>query len=153
MPTYDEARLQAKIVRGEVAKMISKFYQNVLKKEIAHIDACNPSNYSDFATTDEETRGYIYDACSVGLMGWKNDKKAILDAFRPLDFITKAEFSAILSRMLYDTVSDDTSEEWYAPHFAALKEHGILDDVSNPNENEIRGNVLAMLLKASNLIK
>lgn len=32
MPTYDEARLQAKIVRGEVAKMISKFYQNALEE-------------------------------------------------------------------------------------------------------------------------
>lgn len=92
----------------------------LLKKEIAHIDACNPSNYSDFATTDEETRGYIYDACSVGLMGLRNDKKAILDAFRPLTSSQKP-FSAILSRMLYDTVSDDTIEEWYAPHFAALE--------------------------------
>lgn len=148
-----DARLEAQIIRWEVAKMVSRFYQNVLKKTITHIDACNPSNYSDYATTDEETRWYIYDACSIGLMGWKNDKKTILDSFRPSDFITKAEFAAILSRMLYNTQSDNNSETWFQPHVDALLQNGIIQSFTSPNAFEIRWNVFDMLLKASNILK
>ena len=149
----EDARLDAQIIRGEVAKMISRFYTNVLKKTIVHIDACKPENYSDYDTTDEETRWYIYDACSVGLMGWKNDKSVILDAFRPSAFITKAEFAAILSRMLYNTQSDNNSETWFQPHVDALLENGIIQSFSSPNTFEIRWNVLDMILKASNIMK
>lgn len=149
----EDARLTDKIIRGEVAKILSTFYKNVLKKTITHIDECNPSNYSDYATTDEETRWYIYDVCSVGLMGWKNDKKSILDAFRPSAFITKAEFATVLSRMLYNTVSDNNGETWFEPHFAALIANGIISEAGNANDYEIRGNVFDMLLKAGNIMK
>lgn len=149
----EDSRLDAQIIRWEVAKMISRFYTNVLKKTIVHIDACNPQNYSDYDTTDEETRWYIYDACSIWLMGWKNDKSVILDVFRPGAFITKAEFAAILSRMLYDTQSDNNSETWFQPHVDALLQNGIIQSFASPNTFEIRWNVLDMLLKASNIMK
>jgi hypothetical protein len=86
-------------------------------------------------------------------MGWKNDKKNVLREFRPNAFITKAEFSTILSRMLYATVSNDNGETWFIPHLKALKDNGIIDEIVLPNNFEIRGNVLTMLLKASTLIK
>lgn len=149
----EDARLTDNILRAEVAKMVSKFYKNVLKKDIVHLDVCNPSNYKDNASMDTETRWFVYDVCSLGLMWWQNDKSHILDAFRPMDKITVAEFSTILSRMLYHTISTTTTDEWYLDHFTALKDHGIMDIFPDPFAFEVRWNVLNMLLKASSIIK
>jgi hypothetical protein len=71
-------------------------------------------------------------------MGWKNDKQVILDMFRPSDFITKAEFAAILSRMIYNTISDNNGETWFVPHIEALIKNDIIPSLPNPNEFETR---------------
>jgi hypothetical protein len=78
-----------KVTRAEVADMIVKHYKDVLKQTIVRKDSCDPKNYSDYKSMNTATRENIYDVCSLGLMGWSNDRKIQIKNFRPSDYMTK----------------------------------------------------------------
>ena len=114
-------------------------------KEAVDNPVCDITTYSDYATFDDEMKIYIKMACDYGIMGWKNDKSGLIDAFRPLDPVTREEFAAVLSRHLLGSEHDGKD---MIAHLQALKDAGIMNQIDNPFVVEIRGYVLIMLQRA-----
>jgi hypothetical protein len=75
-----------------------------------------------------------------------------ITAFRPDDPVTRGEFGTTLSRAL-NANSDDLAdmnkaEPYYKEHLAFLKSEGIMKDISNPDQKEVRGYVMLMMMRA-----
>lgn len=141
----EEARLYDGLNRSELAKMMSNFIKNVDMKEAVDNPVCDITTYSDYATFDDEMKMYIKMACDYGIMGWKNDKSWLIEAFRPLDPVTREEFAAVLSRHLFGSEHDGKD---MVAHLEALKDAGIMNQIDNPYVVEVRGYVLLMLQRA-----
>jgi large repetitive protein len=142
-PQSEEA--SKKLTRWEAAKMLSEYYRNVLKQNITRTEVCNPSQYKDYSRMWRAMRNYIWDACSLGLMWWKNDRKTLLESFRPNDYMTKGEFAAVISRMLYNTDWRDLSWFRYRGHIYLLKHYKIIQGTIRANDFETKGNAEALL--------
>jgi hypothetical protein len=125
--------------------MMSNFIKNVDMKEAVENPVCDITTYSDYATFDDEMKMYIKMACDYGIMGWKNDKSGLIEAFRPLDPVTREEFAAVLSRHLFGSAHDGKD---MVAHLQALKDAGIMNQIDNPYVVEVRGYVLVMLQRA-----
>jgi hypothetical protein len=78
---------------------------------------------------------YIKMACDYGIMGWKNDKSGIIDAFRPNDKVTREEFAAVLSRHLFGSENDGKD---MLKHLEALLNAGIMNKIDTPEMIEVR---------------
>lgn len=137
-----EARLYDSLNRGELAKMMSAYIKNVDGKEPVDNPVCDITTYGDYDTFDDELKMYIKMACDFGIMGWKNDKSGLIENFRPSAPVTRAELAAVLSRYLY---GDEHAGPDMNAHLAALQEDGIMNDISSPLSEELRGYVLIML--------
>lgn len=89
---------------------------------------------------DDEQKYFVQQACSLGVMGRKNNKKETLGVFRPHDFITRAEFGTVLSRYLYgDTYNGNMQEnERYAGHLQALQKAKYMKFIHTPFARELR---------------
>ena len=140
--TLEEARLYDGLNRGELAKMMSAYIKNVDGTEQVDNPVCDITTYDDYASFDDELKMYIKMACDYGIMGWKNDKSGLIDAFRPSDKVTREELAAVLSRYLY---GDEHAGADMLEHLKALQEDGIMTDISSPLSIELRGYVLIML--------
>lgn len=152
MSTIDKANLYWNITRIELAKMISNFAINVLKKPLRETSGCK---FDDITSAlDKQYDNWVSNACAMRLM-WQWIKK-----FRPYDKVTVAEFWTILSRLLHDIQFNSYwNDPFYLYHLKALKYWWIMADTSNPTwKNAIRGDVMSMLRKSEmwgdyNLIK
>ncbi len=76
---------------------------------------------------------YVKKACEYGLMGWKGDKKAILDSFNPFDSVTREQFATTLYRALFPQNNEQVSSL-----LQALNKAGIIRNISTPEMSEIR---------------
>ncbi len=56
--------------------------------------------FSDMANKNSEMQGYAITACQLGIMGLKGDGTAAV-TFNPDQLIDKAQFTTMLSRMIY----------------------------------------------------
>lgn len=142
----EEARLYDGLNRSELAKMMSNFIKNVEGVDPVDNPVCDITTYSDYDTFDDEMKMYIKMACDYGVMGWKNDKSGLIEAFRPLDPVTREEFAAVLSRHLFGSEHDGKD---MVAHLEALRDAGIMNQIDNPFVVEVRGYVLLMLQRAS----
>ncbi|MBP6257214.1 S-layer homology domain-containing protein [Patescibacteria group bacterium] len=142
----EKARLYEGLTRFELAKMMSAFIKNVAKVEAVDNAMCDITKYSDYASFDDEMKMYIKMACDYGIMGWKNDKSGIIDAFRPNDSVTREEFAAVLSRYLFGSKYDGQDMK---AHLEALKDAEIMNQIDNPYVVEVRGYVLLMLQRVA----
>jgi hypothetical protein len=149
MPSYEKARLNDGISRGEAAKVVTQYYKNILKKTITRTDICNPKNYKDYDKMDTETAWYVRDVCSIWIMGWKNNKSSTIEYFKSNSGISRAEIAAILSRMIYNTASANQWEQRYTAHIKVLNDNGILPNDKSPESNEVRWDVFEMLQRTS----
>jgi hypothetical protein len=87
-------------------------------------------------------QGYITEACQLGLMG------VGITAFNPNGVVTRAQFGTVLDRVLNGDANDG-SDPYYADHLSALKDAGIMTNISNPNAPEVRGYVMLMMQRAA----
>ena len=71
-----------------------------------------------------------------------------INEFRPFDKITKWEVSTAVSRIIWGN-RHDWWEPFYLKHMNALKDIWVLNNIYNPDANELRWNVMLMLMKAS----
>ena len=130
------ADLDMNLTRSQLAKIITNYAINVLWKSPNTSRICT---FSDISTQSKEMQTYSFSACQLGLMG--QDKTT----FDPNWNVTRAQFSTILSRLLYGK-----KNEWwipyYAKHLAVLQKSGIIKNV-DPNLEELRGYVLVMLMR------
>ena len=136
--TIDNANMYGSLIRSHMAKMIVNYAKEVKGLTPDTSLACN---FTDIANETEELEGYITESCQLGLMG------VDINAFNPNGVVTRAQFGTILSRVLYgDTYNG--GNPYYVDHLNALKDAGIMNNISAPNAPEIRGYVMLMMQRA-----
>ena len=67
--------------------------------------------------------------------------------FRPFDVVTRADFGTILSRVLRGDKHNEDGP-YYITHLNALKNVGIMNDITDVNEVLTRGEVFLILERA-----
>ncbi len=138
-PTIDSANMYGNLIRSHMAKMMVNYAKEVLGKTP---DTSLTCEFTDIANQSEELQGYIKEACQLGLMG------VGISAFNPNGVVTRAQFGTVLSRALYgDTYNG--GDPYYVNHLNALKDAGIMNNIDNPNMNEVRGYVMLMMQRAA----
>ncbi|MEI6426281.1 MAG: hypothetical protein WCO66_02905 [Candidatus Absconditabacteria bacterium] len=135
----ETADMEGDLIREHLAKMISNYAINVLGKKPDPKAVCE---FSDISNESNELQGYMQLSCQLGLMGRG------IEEFDPRGNVTRAQFSTILSRLLYGETNEG-GNPYYAKHMAALKQKGILKN-TDPSLQELRGYVMLMLMRAKN---
>ena len=70
--------------------------------------------------------------------------------FTPNNKVTRAEFGTVLSRALYGTTyTAHGSAPYYQDHLNALKENGVMNNIT-PTIKETIGTAMLMLMRAAN---
>jgi len=136
--TIDTADMYGSLKRSHMAKMMSNYATEVLGLTPDTSVTCD---FTDVANESDELQGYITEACQLGLMG------VGITAFNPNGLVTRAQFGTVLSRALYGDANNN-GDPYYAAHLAALKAAGIMNNIDNPNANEVRGYVMLMMQRA-----
>ena len=71
--------------------------------------------------------------------------------FNPNQYITRAQFGTMLSRLLYDgiyNVALSSNIPWYQNHLQALQKEVIMTQISNPiTRKEMRGWIILMMYR------
>ena len=97
MPSIDAANMYGNLIRSHMAKMMVNYAKEVLGKTPDTSLACN---FTDVAWESTELKGYIKEACQLGIMGqW-------ITAFSPNGIVTRAQFGTVLSRALRGNLFD-----------------------------------------------
>jgi len=140
----DKAKLDKKITRAELAKMMVEFMSWVLGKERIITDEVS---YSD---VDSEKlwnlAWYIQLAYQYQIM-WIKEDWSPMEKFNPNKTVTRAEFATVLSRVLFGNTYNQSWENYYEKHIEALKKVNILSN-TNPNLVEARWWIMTMLYKS-----
>ena len=102
MNTIEWARMNDWLTREEMAKMISNYAVNILWKMP---DTTIPCYFID-SNINPDLVQYVTESCQLWLM-WQ-----WVISFRPKDFVTRADFWTVLSRLLYWN-----TYEWWVPYF------------------------------------
>lgn len=138
MNTMEKARMNDWITREEMAKMISNYATNVLWKNPDITKSC----YFINSNINSDLVNYVVESCQLWLM-WQ-----WVISFRPKDYVTRAEFWTVLSRLLYWN-----KYEWWNPyyikHLKALQNNWIMNNISDPYMNEVRWYVMIMLQRSN----
>jgi hypothetical protein len=142
--TVSQARLDSKITRAELAKMLSVYATDVLEKEPVQWDIT--CDFTDTNQVNKDLLPYITQVCELGIMGLQSDGKTPLKRFNPNAYVTRAEFGTVLSRVLYGTTNNTSSPQWREGHLNNLKKSNIIS-VVNPNLQEQRGWIMTMLYR------
>ena len=138
MPSIDEADMESPLTRIAMAKMLSQYAINILKKTP---DTSKTVSFPDVsAELDEQYDNGVTLAYQLWIMWiW-------IEEFRPFDEVTRAEFVTALSRMLYWL--SDGEELYYETHMQKLLEEKIIT-VADPDLQELRGYVMIMLMRSA----
>lgn len=139
--SIDKANMGWEITRAELAKMISNYAINILWNEINNKNECIFDDISD--ELDEKYDNWITNSCKLWLM-WQNIEK-----FRPNDWVTRAEFGTVLSRVLWWN-KNEWGTTYYENHLKALKSEWIMKKINTPMDKEIRWYVMLMLMRSNN---
>jgi hypothetical protein len=141
-----EANLDGKITRKQLAKMMTEFTVQIIKKQPNTKILCS---FADTKNETPEMKFYMKIACQLGLMGRESDGKKIKKNFDPNDFVTRAEFGTVLSRLIFEgKYNTSDSIHRYNNHLQALQKIKIMSDISKPTMDELRGYVLLMLRRS-----
>lgn len=148
MPSAYEANLKGKLVRKDLAKMISEYALKVVKLKPDNSLTCL---FNDLEEETLETKYYTKLACKLGLMGRHADGKQKLDDFMPNEAVNRAQFGTVLSRTLFgESYNVQTGEDYerYQKHLQALNNKSIMNMINMPWMVELRGRVMLMMMRA-----
>lgn len=144
MPTIQQAKIDWKLTRIQMAKMLSQYAINVLwqspdiSKWIINFNDVTIKMNKDY--DDGVTLAY-----QLWIM-WQNMPN---NNFRPNDEVTRAEFVTAFSRMLYNTIDGEfeSTSKYYTHHMEKLEKEWIVTN-TDPNMKELRGYVMIMLMRS-----
>jgi hypothetical protein len=122
--------------------MISQWAEKEMGVKVDETAVCS---FSDTNTAEGDLATYVVKACQMGLMGQGIEK------FRPNDQVSRGEFGTVLSRAIWGDKYDGATP-FYTKHLQALQEAGIMNNISEPNNAEVRGWVMLMLERASETV-
>ena len=134
------------LTRIQMAKMLSNYAINVLwyKPDVSKWAV----NFNDVTEEmDKKYDNWVTMAYRLGIM-WINMPN---NNFRPNDIVTRAEFVAAFSRMLYWTSDGkyESTKKYYTYHMDKLEEEWIITN-TNPDIEEKRWYVMIMLKRSAN---
>jgi len=141
--SIEDCEMDKPMTRIAMAEMLSKYAINVLWKTP---DTKRIIKFDDVSSElDSEYGDWVTLAYQLWIM-WIN----ILDGkFRPFDYVTRAEFGATLSRLLFRL--DDWKYFYYSPHLRKLLKEWIIPS-RDPDLKELRWNIMFMLMKTHLLV-
>lgn len=143
---WSKAKLDKYILRKELAKMISVYATKVVWLDpISGKKWCN--NYKDISKETKEMQKYMKMACELELMWLHSDGKTPKVNFDPNDFLTRAEFWTVFSRLIYWNKYNWNKIRYY-DHLRALKKDEIMTQISAPFMKELRWFVMIVLRRA-----
>ena len=119
--------------------MISQWAEKEMGVAVDETAVCS---FTDTDKAEGDLGTYVVKACKMGLMGQGIEK------FRPGDKVTRGEFGTVLSRAIWGD-KYNSENPFYAKHLQALKDAGIMNNISDPNATEMRGWVMLMLQRAA----
>lgn len=145
-PTIDLAWVDRTLSRWELAKMLSVYATEVLKKEpIAWKEWCNI--YADRWSMNDEVKKYTQMACELEVMWLKSDGKTPLEYFNPKLTVTRAELVTTISRMLYGNTYDNNEWIWqWVDHMEKMYSDHLITE-TNPAIIELRNYVMLVLYR------
>ena len=123
MPTIQDAKMNQKLTRIQMAKMLSQYATEKMN-----------SDYDNWVSL----------AYQLWIM-WINMKN---NKFRPNDEVTRGEFATALSRLLFNTQDWAWKTKYYEPHIAKLLNEWIITN-PDPRMKELRGYVMIMLMRSA----
>lgn len=141
------ANLTGVLIRSHLSKMISEYAMKVLGKSPDESKKCV---FKDMWKQTDEFKKYAILACQLWLMGLKTDGTPA-DVFNPDDFVTRAIFGTTLSRAIWWDKNNWWSN-WYQKHLEDLKANGIMNVINYPNNRELRGYVMLMMMRTDQKI-
>ena len=137
--SIDKADMNWGLTRIAMAKMLSQYAINILWKTP---DTSKIPNFWDVdSKLDGDYNNWVTLAYQLWIM-W-----VWIDKFRPFDSVTRAEFWTALSRVLYWN-KYEWGTQYYTNHLNALKSAGIMNQINQPNQWEIRWYVMLMLMRS-----
>jgi hypothetical protein len=142
MSSIDNANMYGDLTRGQLSKMISQWAEKEMGVKADTTAVCS---FTDTDTAEGDLATYVVKSCQMGLMGQGIEK------FRPNDKVTRGEFGTVLSRAIWGDKYDGENP-YYAKHLQALKDAGIMTNISDPNATEMRGWVMLMLERAAETV-
>jgi surface protein len=142
-----KARLNDPITRSELAKMMSVYTTKYGRRaQLTWKEWCD--GYTDIDTVNNELRDYIKMSCELEIMWLQSDWKTPLQEFRPNDYVSRAEFSTVFSRILegnkYDNNKDDARWE---DHLNYLHDRLIIKK-PDPTITELRAWILLIMYRS-----
>ncbi len=159
-------RIHVKFEKIDEEKTKKRFYNNENTDSDDNKDVSdnskNKSSNKNNNTTNDNTTNKI----DVSSVFNTKDKIAYIQgytdgSFRPSNYLTRAEASVILSKILVTKMenknytskfSDVNSSDWYGNYVSFLSEHGIIDGYADgtfkPNANITRAELVALVAKA-----
>ncbi len=141
--TYNKGEMLTPITRAYLAKMMSIFAMNVLKKQP---DTTKKCEFTDIAGFDQESQNYMTLACQLGIMGVDANKNP-LKTFNPEASVTRAVFGTTLSRTMRWTKYNQNTNERYQKHLETLQIKKIMKQIDKPQNRELRWYVMLMMMR------
>lgn len=145
MPTIQKANMEGKLLRKDMAKMISNFAINIMDKNISTGVTCE---FTDMRTLSKEAQYYAIAACRLWLMWYESDGMTTKHTFDPNEEVDRAQFGTILSRLLRGD-ENNSKAIYYEKHLKALKQAGIMTKIDKPLSKELRWYVMLMMMRAN----
>ena len=142
-PTIQDADIDWKLTRIQMAKMLSQYAINVLWM---NPDKTKYNKFKDVSDNlDENYNSWVTLAYQLWIM-WINMPK---NKFRPNDEVTRAEFVTALSRLLYSTSDWEykSTSKYFIHHMEKMEKEWIITD-NNPKMKERRWYVMIMLKRS-----
>jgi len=147
MPTCIDANMDGSLIRSHAAKMMSNYAMNVLDKEPDTEKVCE---FDDMWDESNEMKYYAIIACQLWLMWLEADGVTVARSFNPNGVLDKAQFSTVLSRLLYGKVNDWNTECRYCNHVDALFDEWIITVTSDLFDPLRRAFAMIMLMRTKN---
>lgn len=144
-----KVKFNKKITRAELAKMMVEYMSWTLQKEpIITWEV----NYTDVDTKKLwDLAWYIQLAYQYQIM-WINADWTPIEDFNPNKTVTRAEFSTVLSRVLFGNIYNQNWSNYYEKHIDALAKANIISN-TDPNLVEARWWIMTMLYKSQTTIE
>ena len=141
MRTIQEARLEQPLTRAELAKIMSVY---AMKEYHLKPLRAGAANYKDVNTDLGDLADYIQLAYQLQIMGINADGTP-MQAFEPHKLVSRAEFTTVLSRVIWGNKHNISGDDRYSAHLQALKKYEIITSDVPANWWELRGRALLML--------
>ena len=141
----NKAKLNTKITRAELAKMMVVFMSWVLEKEPIITGSTVYKDVKEEKLWD--LAWYIQLAYQYQIM-WINADGTPMENFNPNKPVSRWEFATVLSRVLFGDTYNQNGSKYYEKHIEALNKANILSD-KNPDLTEWRWWIIKMLYRTT----